>query len=76
MRPALIICLLLGACAPFPSLDDNITPAAKAAPYPALGPLPSWSDRDTSDDEMMQDRIAALQARAEQLRRIDIAALQ
>lgn len=76
MKPALICCLCLCGCAPFPSLDDNITAAAQSAPYPQLGPLPVWPSVEDTEEEAMQDRVAALQARAERLRGIDIAALQ
>ena len=74
----IILPLLLSACASFPELEGTISDAARQAPYPRLAPLPDTAD-GTVDDGINADltaRIAALNARAERLRRIDIAALQ
>ena len=80
MRPALPAVLLLNAlliaagCAQVPELDDHVTPAAKAAPYPALVPLDpllnSTAETRITDqtDPELQARAAALRARAQRMR--------
>jgi hypothetical protein len=68
--------LLIPACATFPALDGTISDAARQAPYPTLTQLPSLPPVSASDDADLQARIAALQTRADQLRQIDIGALQ
>ncbi|KQI71074.1 hypothetical protein AN191_15270 [Loktanella sp. 5RATIMAR09] len=68
--------LLISACATFPALDGTISDAARQAPYPTLTQLPSLPPVSGSENADLQARIAALQARAAQLRQIDIAALQ
>ncbi|MFG5383284.1 hypothetical protein [Yoonia sp. R2-816] len=74
----IILPLLLSACASFPELDGTISDTARQAPYPRLAPLPDTIDRamDSNVETELAARIAALNARAERLRRIDIAALQ
>lgn len=73
---ALTCCALLAGCADIPDLDDRLTPAAKAAPYPALVPVEPLLaeteqarqiDEDTAPD--LQSRVASLRARAARLRR-------
>ncbi len=76
MRYALIVLFTLAGCAEFPVLDDNISDAARQAPYPTLQPLPDTVIASAGIDTALDDRIAALQARAARLRQIDIAALQ
>jgi hypothetical protein len=68
--------LLIPACATFPALDGTISDAARQAPYPTLTQLPSLPPVSAAEDADLQARIAALQARADQLRQIDIGALQ
>lgn len=68
--------LILTACATFPALEGTISDAAREAPYPTLTQLPSLPPVSVSENTDLQARIAALQARADQLRQIDIAALQ
>ncbi|SIT82885.1 hypothetical protein SAMN05421665_1558 [Yoonia rosea] len=68
--------LLIPACATFPALDGTVNDAARQAPYPTLTQLPSLPPVSGSENADLQARIAALQARAAQLRQIDIAALQ
>lgn len=68
--------LLISACATFPALEGTISDAARQAPYPTLTQLPPFPPVTASEDADLQARIAALQARAAELRQIDIAALQ
>jgi len=68
--------LLISACATFPALDGTISDAARQAPYPTLTELPPFPAITASEDAALEARIAALQARADQLRQIDIGALQ
>jgi hypothetical protein len=68
--------LILTACATFPALDGTISDAARQAPYPTLTQLPAFPPLTKTEDTDLQARIAALQVRADQLRQIDIAALQ
>lgn len=72
MRFLLLPLLLCAACARPPDLDEHITPAAKAAPFPALvplGPLLDEADgtRISTTDAALQARAAALRARARQM---------
>ena len=66
--------LVLANCAQVPELDDHVTPAAKAAPYPALVPLDpllnSTAETRITDqtDPQLQARAAALRARAQRMR--------
>ena len=76
MRIALLLPLLVSACATFPTLEDSISPAAEDAPYPVLTPLPAIPTAQTPAQTALQARIDALQARAARLRRINIGALQ
>ncbi len=68
--------LLLAACTPFPELEGTISDAARAAPHPDLTPLPALPRADAAEATVIDVRIAALRARAAQIRQIDIAALQ
>ena len=76
MRFALILCLALCGCATFPQLEGTISDAARAAPYPALTPIPLAPEETGDAATDMQARVAALEAKAALIRRIDIAALQ
>ena len=76
MRIALFLCVALSACTTFPQLEGTISDAARNAPYPTLTPVPAAPPSSGVEDEALQARITALQARAARLRRIDIAALQ
>ena len=76
MRHAIALALFLTACTPFPELAGTITDAARQAPYPVLTPIPELTAAEASETDVLQARIAALQARAARLRQIDIAALQ
>ncbi|MEL6682023.1 MAG: hypothetical protein AAFQ09_05190 [Pseudomonadota bacterium] len=68
--------LVLPCCTEFPALDDTISDAARDAPYPDLQPLPTLAPAQSAPGASLEARIAALQARADRLRQIDIAALQ
>lgn len=70
------ILVCIGACAQFPALDGTISDAARNAPYPQLSPLSDVPAEPIDDGTGMQARIAALQARAQELRETDITALQ
>ncbi len=76
MRYALLMPLVLSACATFPALEGTISDAARLAPYPTLTPLPPLPTANDDDEAALQARIDALQARAARIRQIDIAALQ
>ena len=76
MRLVILICLALPACATFPALDGTISDAARTAPYPILTPVPLAPTASGVEQDALQTRIAALQARAARIRQIDIAALQ
>lgn len=76
MRYIFVFILALGGCAEFPALDGTISDAARDAPYPTLGPLPDDLLQTTQDDSALTAQIAALNARADLLRQIDMAALQ
>lgn len=73
-----LVLLCLTACADFPVLDDTITDADRAAPYPELvniAPILTQANSgasDTAAQNAMAARVAALQARAARLRRLDI----
>lgn len=73
MRFLLLPLLLCAACARPPELDEHITPAAKAAPFPTLVPLgPLLEEADgtgitPTTDAALQARAAALRARARQM---------
>ncbi|PRY79767.1 hypothetical protein CLV80_102415 [Yoonia maritima] len=66
----------LAACTEFPALDGSISDTARDAPYPTVSSLPDITSNNVPNDVQMATRVAALQARAERLRRINIAALQ
>ncbi|MDC1399528.1 hypothetical protein [Yoonia sp.] len=76
MRFTLICCLALCGCASFPQLEETISDAARAAPYPALTPVPLAPEATDNAAVDLQARVAALQAKAVRIRQIDIAALQ
>ncbi len=64
----------ISGCTQLPDLDSQITPEAKAAPYPALIPLDTVLD-ETADTQSFSHaglsqelRVAALRARAAQMR--------
>ncbi|MDX8347690.1 hypothetical protein SLH49_06800 [Cognatiyoonia sp. IB215446] len=76
MRYVLLVLMMLSGCATFPDLDDSITDAAREAPYPSLEPLPSDPFAIPAAEVALDERIAALQARAARLRAVEIGALQ
>ena len=76
MRILLILFLILTACTRFPELEGTISDAAREAPYPTLTEIPVAPPVTGFEKEALQQRIAALQARAARIRRIDISALQ
>ncbi len=76
MRMCLVLTLCLAACADFPALDGTISDAARDAPYPKLQALPDANIGLPVADVTLNDRIAALRARAARLRKLDINALQ
>ena len=63
---------LLAGCSTFPQLDDRISPAAEAAPYPdlvALAPILAAADGAAGrSPPVLAGRLAALRARATALR--------
>lgn len=65
---------LIGGCTRLPDLDETVTPAAKAAPYPALVPLdPLLVDHGDSQTTLLAgstqaQRAAALRDRAARMR--------
>lgn len=66
--------LALAACADFPELDATVPPEAMTGAYPNLLPLDDLlnSPDEQIDDDLvkgLQDRLAALNARAAKLRR-------
>ncbi|AXI55573.1 hypothetical protein C1J05_14630 [Sulfitobacter sp. JL08] len=74
-----ILFLLISACAPFPDLDDALPPGAEDQDYPTLQPLEPVlaSAAPTKPDAQetaaaLDARIAALNARAEDLRKRDV----
>ncbi|WP_342078655.1 hypothetical protein [Yoonia sp. SS1-5] len=78
MRYVIILLFGFAACTNAPVLDDAISDAARAAPYPALKPLPPLlaGKPSTIADDPLTARIAALNARAARLRAAEIGALQ
>ena len=75
----LLICLACAGCESFPALDERITPAARAAPYPELVPLEVLlAEAAPASPAPVIDpaRTSALEARATQLRRYRFRALQ
>ena len=76
MRMTFLTLLMLTACSGFPQLDDTLSDEARNAPYPKLTPVPSEPASNTDGDALFAARIAALQARADDIRQSDIAALQ
>ena len=76
MRLALPILFILSACADIPALDGTLSDAAQAAPYPQLLPLGDAPAPVVQDDTAFDGRVAALQRRADALRRTDPGALQ
>lgn len=76
MRWFILFPFLLSACAAFPQLDETITQTARDAPYPALTAIPLAPPVTGDEQAILQARIAALQAKAARIRRIDIGALQ
>ncbi|MEJ6402470.1 hypothetical protein [Yoonia sp. 2307UL14-13] len=75
MRLSPIILCGLTACTTFPVLDGTITDTARDAPYPQLGPIPTLTTPEAAVPDL-STRIAALNARAAQLRQTEIGALQ
>jgi hypothetical protein len=65
---------LIAGCAPLPDLDSQVTPEAKAAPYPALIPLDAALEDASAvysapaAQSAQSARAAALRARAAQMR--------
>ncbi len=76
MRFLIITLLCLSACTQFPELEGTISDAARDAPYPKLSQVPIAPPVSGIEQEILQDRIAALQSRAARIRQIDISALQ
>ncbi|MFN3663470.1 MAG: hypothetical protein ACK4TM_12050 [Yoonia sp.] len=76
MRHALPLLFVLAACADIPALDGTVTEEARNAPYPRLLPLDAQPAPIVVQTGDMDARVAALQRRAEALRRIDPGALQ
>ena len=76
MRMIFLTLLLLTACNNFPQLEDTLDADARDAPYPRLTPVPAEPTPRADGDALYAARIAALQARAADIRRSDIAALQ
>ncbi len=76
MRVRAILCLTLmmaGACAPFPALENRVSADAARADFPQLVPLApvlaaASSQAETTPPAAVDDRVAALQARAAALR--------
>jgi len=77
MRASILIpFILFGACAEFPALDGTISDAARQAPYPQLTAVPLAPAATAEDESALLARVAALQARANRLRAMQIGALQ
>ena len=76
MRLTALLPLALGACTAFPALEGTISDAARQAPYPDLTAVPLAPVATNAEEDMLAIRIAALQARAARIRRINIGALQ
>jgi len=69
----MIVCLALASCAAFPALDQTITAADRAAPYPSLTNIDALLaaapvDRAGPSLQTQESRIAGLRARAARLR--------
>ena len=79
MRALTAFCLsMLTACAQFPALDETLGAADPAAPYPDLVPLDAIlaaadGKSTVGTDLSLGARIAALEARAAQLRSRSVA---
>jgi len=75
---AFLAFITLTACADFPVLDGTLTDADRAARYPELvniAPILAQArgaQNSDADEAAFQARLAALKARAERLRRLDI----
>ncbi len=74
-RITILALFCLSACTAFPVLDNRISAAAAAAPYPDLVPLGPLLARATASDPItavnlaeIDARVAALNARAARLR--------
>jgi len=76
MRSISFIIFLLAGCASFPDLDGTISDTLRDAPYPPLTPIPVAPTASADETDALNARVAALQARAEQIRQIEIGALQ
>ena len=76
MRSIICLFLALAACASFPQLDDRISDAAREAPFPTLSQLPAIPPASSTEEATLLARIEILQARAAQIRLIEIGALQ
>jgi hypothetical protein len=76
MRLTALLPFALSACATFPALEGTISDAARQAPYPDLTAAPLAPVATDAEEDMLTSRIAALQARAARIRRINIGALQ
>lgn len=76
MRYALPFLFVLTACADIPALDGTLSEAARAAPYPQLQPLGDPPAPIVQEGAGLDARVAALQRRADALRRTDPGALQ
>ncbi len=59
---------ILAACSEFPSLDDKVSAAARAAPYPRLLPIQTLLARP-APPRLTETAVATLEARAARLRR-------
>lgn len=62
-------------CTPFPQLDTNLSQATQSAAYPLLidiTPLLAGQTEATGESEDLDRRLAALKARASQLRSTSI----
>ena len=68
MRNLFLVLLLLTACDRFPVLEDTLSDEVRTAPYPQLTPLPTAPEATDAETESMQERIAALEARAAMMR--------
>lgn len=71
-----LMMLAVAACGDFPQLDDTLSDAARDAPFPTLSPVPQEPGLNDDADALLAARMVALQARADEIRQADIAALQ
>ena len=77
MRIILPCLISLVACAPFPKLETEVSESARNAPFPRLTPIQTTIPTVlTSPEAEVAARVAALNARAESLRKIEFGALQ